>query len=188
MQKKKGEYGYRNSSRHMRLLLTLAFIAAILAQLLARKLTDNQSARNILTVMAVLTVLPMANIAAPMLASWKYKTPPERFHQKAAAYEASFLILYDLVLTSKEAVMPMDAIAVHPRGIIAYLNSPKADCRQAEKFLNEMLTANKLDSGVKVISEEHAFFHRLDSLKPASEYGEDESLPYVAALLKSLSM
>ena len=49
----KGQYGYRDKNRKMRLSITAVLILAILAQLLARYLTDNQAAKNILTVMAV---------------------------------------------------------------------------------------------------------------------------------------
>lgn len=188
MQKKKGQYGYRDSNRRMRLVIVLVLIAAILIQLLCRYLTANQAAKNILTVMAILTVLPMANMASPLLASWKYRTPTEAFHKRTAAYESRFLILYDLVITSKDTIMPMDAIAVHPNGVTAYCTNGKADTGKAEQFLNSMLSGHKLDLHVKVIKDENAFFRRLDNLKPAAEYEDDGSLPYAEALLKSLSM
>ena len=83
----KGEYGYRDSHKRVRVLLTGLLAAAILAQLFARSFTDNQAAKNILTVMAILTVLPMANMASPLIASWKYRTPSEAFHQRMVPYE-----------------------------------------------------------------------------------------------------
>lgn len=188
MRKNKGEYGYRGSRRKNRLFITLLLAAGVAAQLIARSFTDNQAADNILTVMAILTVLPMANMASPLIASWKYPSPPESFHQKLMAYEPKFTILYDLILTSKEAVMPMDAIVVHPKGVIAYCTGQKVDAAKAEKFLNQMLSANRLDPHAKVIKDEAAFFRRIALLAPASEYEDDGSLPYVTALLKNLSM
>lgn len=188
MQKKKGQYGYRDSNRIMRLLIVLALLAAILIQLLFRYLTTDSSARNILTVMAILTVLPMANMASPLIASWRYRTPSREFYERVSVYESRFPVLYDLVITSRDAIMPMDAIAVHPNGVTAYCTNGKVDCGKAERFLNEMLSGHKLDPHARVIRDENAFFRRLDNLKPASEYEDDGSLPYVEALLKSLSM
>ena len=75
MRKEKGDYGYRDSSRRMRMMITAILVAAILAQVAARFLAKEQAAKNILTVMAILTVLPMANMASPLLASWRYRTP-----------------------------------------------------------------------------------------------------------------
>lgn len=169
-------------------MLTGMFATAILLQLLARYLTDNQGMKNILTVMAVLTVLPMANIAAPLLASWKYRTPPRAFYERTLQYESKCTVLYDLVLTSRDLVLPMDAIAVHPRAVIAYCTSPKVNASAAETFLNEMLRGNKLDANARVIKDERAFFRRLDNLRPSAEYEADGSEACVTALLKSLSM
>ena len=116
----KGQYGYRDKNRKMRLSITAVLLLAILAQLLARYLTDNQAAKNILTVMAILTVLPMANMASPLIASWKYRTPPKGFHEKVRGYEEKCTIVYDLIVTTKEQIMPIDAAAVHPGGVYAY--------------------------------------------------------------------
>ena len=117
---KKGQYGYRDQARRMRLLITLFFIAAILAQLGARQfLAKEQAAKNILTVMAILTVLPMANMASPLLASWRYRTPGLEFYHKVRGYEETSVILYDLVLTTREQILPNCNI---PR-IFRYSNS-----------------------------------------------------------------
>ena len=50
-----------------------AFIIALLAlfiiaQLVDRSFTDNDSVKKILTVMAIVTVLPAANLASPLIA------------------------------------------------------------------------------------------------------------------------
>lgn len=73
----KGEYGYRDSHKKMRVFLTGLLTAAILAQLIARSFTDSQATKNILTVMAILTVLPMANMASPLIASGNTALPPK---------------------------------------------------------------------------------------------------------------
>ena len=184
----KGQYGSRNQGRRMRLAVTLVLAAAILAQLAARMLTDNQAAKNILTVMAILTVLPMANMASPLLASWKYRTLDASLYQKIRPYEAKTRILYDLILTTKEQVIPADAAAVHPMGVYLYVPVPGLDAARAEKGLNDLFSANRLDPHVKVIKDEKSFLRRLESLKPAAEYADDGSVDYAAGLLKNLSM
>lgn len=188
MKIKKGQYGYRDKNRQVRLVITAVLVLAILVQLFARHLTDTQAAKNILTVMAILTVLPMANMASPLLASWKYRTPTRAFYEKIRPYEKKCTIVYDLVVTTKEQIMPIDAAAVHPNGIYAYCTAKKLDTAKAEKALNELFAANKLDPRVKLICDESSFLRRLDSLKPAEAYEDDGSVEYGASLLKSLSM
>lgn len=187
MKADKGQYGYRNQKKRQRLAITLFFAAAVIAQLAARCFTQDQAARNILTVMAILTVLPMANMGSPLIASWKYSTPDRSFYEKVHPYETKMIILYDLILTTKEDIMPMDAIAVHPQGVFAYCTLEKLDTAKAEKALNALFSGNKLDPNVKILREERSFFRRLDSLKPADSYEDDGSTAYAAALLKNLS-
>lgn len=184
----KGQYGYRNYHRKIEALKVLFGAAMILIQLAARYFVDSSAWKNILTVMAILSVLPTANVASPLLASWRFKTPPENFHEKVSAYEGTLSILYDLIVTSKDAIMPMDAVVVHPTGVYAYCTAPKLDTAKAERFFKEMFTGHKLDPNIKIILDEKAFFHRLDSLKPEAGYEDDGSVAYTVGLLKNLSM
>ena len=43
------------------------------------------------------------------------------------------------MLTTKDDVLPMDAIVVHPTGIYAYCVNKKAKLPRAEKAINEIL-------------------------------------------------
>ena len=88
MKIRKGQYGYRDQHKKSRALLTGLFAVAIIAQLIARQLASEQAAKNILTVMAILTVLPMANLASPLLASLKYRTSERAFYEKAKMHHA----------------------------------------------------------------------------------------------------
>ncbi|MDO5415757.1 MAG: O-linked GlcNAc transferase-like protein [Lachnospiraceae bacterium] len=185
---KKGQYGYRNYHKKTELALIFSGLAAILLQLGARQFTDRESLKNILTVMAIVSALPIANVASPFLASFRYRTPGPEFYQKLSAYEDKTAVLYDLILTSKEQIMPMDGVCVHPSGVYFYCTNPKVKTEQAEAFLNDMFRAHRLDPHAKVITDEKAFFKRADSLKPAEEYEDDGSVGYTIQLLKDLSM
>lgn len=186
--KSKGQFGYRDYRKKIQIAEVIFGAAMILIQLGARSLTDWDAAKNVLTVMAILSVLPTANVASPLLASWKYKTPSGEFYQKAKGFEEKTVMLYDLILTSKEQIMPMDAIAVHPTGVYAYCSNPKTDTAKAEKFLNDMFTGHRLDPHAKVLKEEAAYFRRLENLKDQKNYEDDGSVDYTVNLLKNLSM
>lgn len=185
---KKGEYGYRNYFKHKQLFRIGILAAFILAQLGARSLTDSESIKNVLTVMAVVTVLPAANLASPLVAILKYKTSTKDFHDKMIPYEEKFTVLYDLVITSKDDVMPMDAIVVHPTGTYAYCINQKVNTTAAEKTMNETFVAQRLDPNVKITKDIHTFEKRIKSLKPASEYEDDGSMDCSVSLLRSMSM
>lgn len=186
--RKKGEYGYRNAHQHMEIGKVLFGIAAILVQLGARHFTDQEAMKNILTVMAILSALPTANVAAPLLASIKYRTPSRSFYEQLSAYEGKVSVLYDLILTSKEQIMPMDGIIIHPTGVYCYCSNPKLAADKAERFFNDLFRSHRLDPHVKILTEEKEFFKRAASLKPENEYEDDGSLGYTIQLLKDISM
>ena len=68
---KKGDYGYRNHFKRKQLFIIALLALFIIAQLVGRSFTDNDSVKKILTVMAIVTVLPAANLASPLIAIFR---------------------------------------------------------------------------------------------------------------------
>lgn len=184
----KGQYGYRDHHKKQQFLLIFFGVLAILLQLGARRFTQQDAFKNILTVMAILSVLPVANLAAPFLASFRYRTPGPAFYEKLSPYGEQMAVLYDLIITSKELIMPMDGVLVHPLGVFFYCSDPKIPVQKAEAFLNDRFRTEHLDPHAKVFTDEKAFFKRASSLKPSDGYEDDGSMAYTIRLLKSLSM
>ena len=121
----KGQYGYRNYRRKRELIKVLLGALLILLQLGLRQFTANEGLKNLLTVSAILSVLPAANIASPLLASWKVKTPGEAFYQQIRSYEKNAILLYDLILTSREMILPVDAAAITSGKALLYCKPKK---------------------------------------------------------------
>ena len=185
---RKGQYGYRTAHRKSQLMIIGLFLAAIAALLISRRFITWDGLRNLTTISAILLVLPMANMASPVVAAWKIKEPPEDFHQAVMPYEEKFPVLYDLIITNNDLIMPVDAAVIHPTGVYLFCPNKAVDVKKAEKFLNEMLVGWKLDGNAKVMVEKKNYLMRLSTLKPVTEEEDDGSAPHVAKLLKSLSM
>lgn len=184
----KGQYGYRDYHRNKELVKIIIGAALIVLQLLLRKFTNNDSAKNILTVMAVLSVLPVANIAVPLLAAFRYRTSSKDFYNQVSAFNSRGEVLYDLVLTSKEQVIPLEAALIHETGVYAYCAYKNTDTPKAERFLTQMFLRHKLDQEIKIFLDEKIFFNRLRSLKTDAWKEESTNLDQTVSLLKSLSM
>lgn len=185
---KKGEFGYRRAHRTRQLFIVYAFLAVIIALLVSRRFITWNGLRNLVTVSAILIVLPMANLASPLVAAWRVSPATEALYRLCRPYEEKFPILYELIITSPDMILAVDAAVIHPSGVYLYCPSCHADIRKAEKFMNEMLTAWKLDGNARLITEEKSFEKRLSSLKEIKPEDDDGSAPYVEKLLKSLSM
>lgn len=184
----KGMFGYRNAHRKQQILIVALFLAAIAAQLIGRQFITMKEFKNLVTISAILTVLPMANLASPLVAAWKIKEMPEELYDACRPYEQKFPILYDLIITSSDLIMPVDVAVIHPTGVYLYCPAKSIDTKKAEKFLNEMLVGWKLDGNARVMTEKKNFLTRLSTLKTVTEDEDDGSAPYVEKLLKSLSM
>lgn len=95
----------------------------------------------------------MANLASPLVASWKIRTAPRELYDACRPYGEKFPILYDLIITSRDFIMPVDVAVIHPTGVYLYCPKKGIDTKAAEKFLNEMLTGWKLDGNARIMTE-----------------------------------
>lgn len=181
-------YGYRSAHKKNQIIIVAMFLAVIIALLIARNFIAWDSMRNLVTISAILIVLPMANMASPLVASWKIKETDRELYDACRPYEEKFPVLYDLIITSNDLIMPIDVAVIHPSGVYMYCPVKGFDMKKGEKFLNEMLTGWKLDGNAKIMTERKNYLTRLSTLKAVSEDEDDGSAPYVEKLLKSLSM
>ena len=188
MKIEKGQFGYRTARRKKQLTNIAGFLVVIVLLLISRIWIPREDINNLVTISAILLVLPMANLASPMIAAWKIQEVSEELHSQVQVYEQKFPVLYDLIITSHEMIMPIDAAVIHPTGVYLYCPTSRIDVKKGEKFLNEMLTGWKLDGNAKILLDKQAYLNRLSSLKEVTEDEDDGSAPHVEKLLKSLSM
>ena len=89
----KGTYGYRTAYKKRQLFFVVLFILAIVAQLILRNFVTEQIYKNLITISAILTVLPMANLASPLVVASRIPEVPEELHKACLPYEDKFPIL-----------------------------------------------------------------------------------------------
>ncbi len=61
-------------------------------------------------------------------------------------------MLYDLIITSREAIIPVDAAAVHPTGVYAYCTAKRLDTGKAECFFKGHVPQPSAKDGCKAHS------------------------------------
>ena len=76
----------------------------------------------------------MANLASPLVVASRIPEVPEELHKACLPYEDKFPILYDLVITSNDLIMPVDAAVVHPTGVYLYCTNPIWTGRKRRNF------------------------------------------------------
>lgn len=179
MTKKKGEYGYRKYFKIKNGIIIGFFVFIILLLFIASKLTKNADISRILLVSSILTVLPMANLLSPFLVVFKYKSFE---YEKIKEYLDDNHFLFDIILTMKEQVMPLDIIYINEERIFGILSN-KADKSRTEEFIKERMKIGGIKVSVKIcdsFSEMKKFVQSKDA--------NDKNLDEIRAIFKSLSV
>ena len=179
MTKKKGEYGYRKYFKIKNGIIIGFFVFIILLLFISSKLTKNADISRILLVSSILTVLPMANLLSPFLVVFKYKSFE---YEKIKEYLNDKHFLFDIILTMKEQVMPLDIIYINEERIFGILSN-KADKSKTEEFIKERMKIGGIKVSVKIcesFSEMKKFVQ--------SKNANDKNLDEIRAIFKSLSV
>lgn len=179
MTKKKGEYGYRKYFKIKNGIIIGFFVFIILLLFISSKLTKNADISRILLVSSILTVLPMANLLSPFLVVFKYKSFE---YEKIKQYLDDKHFLFDIILTMKEQVMPLDIIYINEERIFGILSN-KADKSKTEEFIKERMKIGGIKVSVKIcdsFSEMKKFVQSKDA--------DDKNLDEIRAIFKSLSV
>ena len=181
MIKKKGEYGYRKYFKIKNGIMIGFFIIVILVLFIASKHTKENMSR-ILLVSSILMVLPMANLLSPFLVVFKYRSCE---YDLVKPYLEDKNFLFDIILTMKEQVMPLDIIYIDGERIFCVLSN-KADKRKTEDFIKERMKLGGISVNVKVCES----INELKKFIKASQKEEnvDNKLNEIRAILKSLSV
>ena len=178
MIKKKGEYGYRKYFKIKNGIMIGFFIIVILVLFIASKHTKENMSR-ILLVSSILMVLPMANLLSPFLVVFKYRSCE---YDLVKPYLDDKHFLFDIILTMKEQVMPLDIIYINEERIFGILSN-KADKSKTEEFIKERMKIGGIKVSVKIcdsFSEMKKFVQSKDA--------NDKNLDEIRAILKSLSV
>ena len=181
MIKKKGEYGYRKYFKIKNGIMIGFFIIVIFVLFIASKHTKENMSR-ILLVSSILMVLPMANLLSPFLVVFKYRSCE---YDLVKPYLEDKHFLFDIILTMKEQVMPLDIIYIDGERIFCVLSN-KSDKRKTEDFIKERMKLGGISVNVKVCES----INELKKFIKISQTEEnvDNKLNEIRAILKSLSV
>lgn len=180
MTKKKGEYGYRKYFKIKNGIIIGFFVFIIFLLFISSKITKNADISRILLVSSILMVLPMANLLSPFLVVFKYRSCE---YGLVKPYLEDKHFLFDIILTMKEQVMPLDIIYIDGERIFSILSN-KADKRKTEDFIKERMKLGGISVNVKVCES----INELKKFIKASQNEENNKLDEIRAILKSLSV
>lgn len=164
MRIKKGEAGYITARKKNLGLQTILGFGIVGAFLLAGYL-KTYSRSNLFTIIAVLGCLPSAKALTEWIAIFPYQTVDRRIVEEVKAKSSLLTTAYDLVITSRDRIMPVDAVVISNRTVFGYAGNPKTNTEKAAKHIRDILAENQYSKvTVKIFTEYVHFLSRAEGL------------------------
>ena len=107
----KGKPGYLNYKRKVEILRTVIYFAIVLA-IFALGYWQTHTRLNLLTVVAILGCLPASKALVGVIARYPYQSIELSQAKEIAGKSKHLTVCYDLIITSKEHIMPTDCIVI----------------------------------------------------------------------------
>lgn len=184
----KGHYGYLRARKRTLLIRTLLLSVGVIA-LLIMGFALTHTKKNLLTVAAIVSVLPAANQAVILIAALPYRGREQEEYESVRAIVPKGVLDTELVVTSKsDKSMQLDYAYIHPTGIYCFSFDSKLDIPKTERYIQSMMKNNKLNTHVKCFRDFKQFKKRLKELEPIDRDTCDEKLLKIEGVLRAISI
>ncbi len=171
----KGSSGYIRREKVKRGLIALLMFAIPLVIFFTGLITTG-TRKNLLTVVAILGVIPAARFAVSWIMIMLQKDAPEYVVQETEKVSGDMVHAYELTVTAYEGRMPLDAVVVRGGSVAGLsLNGKLDQFHFMEKHIEQILAKNGCRSvRVKIFAEMKPFLERISSMKKAEEKKAEE--------------
>ncbi|WP_346663565.1 hypothetical protein [uncultured Merdimonas sp.] len=164
MKIEKGQPGYIKA-RKMRYLMFAVGEFAIVAAVFFLGYQQTGSRMNLFTVAAAVGCLPAAKMLVEFITMAPYQSISREKYLELEEKAALLTRAYDLIITSKEKVMSVDALVISGHVVCGYTSSTKTDETTLARHIKTTLKNNRYDKmTVKIFHDYHAFLARVEGL------------------------
>lgn len=169
MKTEKGLPGYLKGKRKLYIVQTLIAWGLVIAILLLGYFQTGTKL-NLLTVAAVLGCLPAGRVLTALIAIFPYKGIDAARAQEIEKCTPLLTTAYDMVITSREHIMPVDAVVISGSTVCGYAPNKKTKPEEAAKHIRNMLEENRLTKiTVKIFSDYTAFLSRAEGMNSIAD-------------------
>ncbi len=190
MKSKKGQFGYVQSQRRIRVLRTILFFAVAFGVFGIGLALNGGDRRNIYTVVAAVGAIPGAMSLVSTIMIFRCPVMDRALYEEISSRTGELRTLYELYLTTENTNLFLDAVIVCGEYIVAYTSSGASAGTIAfmEKHIRRSTTAAAFRCTVKIFDSKAKFLERADQLREKREQFEMERDPEVAQILKDISL
>lgn len=164
----KGQFGYFRYERMRRLLITIItvlFPAAVFVTGIIVYGTE----RNLLTVIALVLVIPFAMAFVSLVMVYTHSSISEEEYKEIEEHAGTLTMAYELYVTHETASTMVDAFAICGNTVVGLVTEKKGDPKFTADYIKKVLRSNGIGSNVALMTDRKHFLERLDSMNEHSE-------------------
>ncbi len=186
--KTKGQYGYLNYQKKIEVLKTI-FLFACSIFILIVGIFSTGTKSNLLTVVAILGMLPASKSAVGMIMFLRFHSGNQKIYEETKQYAKKLPMNYDFVFTTTQKAYQISSIACYANTLCGYAENPKTDCTALEAYLSETLSKNGFKSAsIKLFDDFETYKNRLATMNENLADHEDNNSDAIFNLLQAISL
>ena len=186
-----GTPGYLDYKKKMEILRTIVYFA-IVAAVFFLGYSQTHTRKNVLTIIAILGCLPASKALVGVITRFPYRSIAPSVAKEIREKSSHLSVIYDLVVTSTEKIMPIDCIVVSGNTIFGYTSSSKVDLKYAAGHIKEILQKNQFsDVSVKLLNQYNPFLARVEGLNNIAAVEQNDTKEYeqmICHVIKNISL
>lgn len=160
---KKGQAGYLTYKKKAQILRTVIYFTLCIL-IFALGYWQTGSKENLLTVVAVVGILPSSKALVDVIVRIPYHSIKPEIAEEIAQKSNYLTVIYDLIITSTEKIMPVSCIVISGNKIFGYTENKKVDGNLVASNIKKMLASHDCDVSVKILNEYKPFLSRVEGL------------------------
>ncbi len=178
----KGVAGYI-SSRKKRVIIKTLLQFGIVGALIALGIWQTGDRLNWLTLVAILGCLPASKTLVEAIMLFPHHSIDKEKATEIETKTTCITASYDMILTTKDHIMPIDSVVISNNTICGYTSSEKVDLNFAAKHIKQMMLANHFhDVSVKIFDNYTQFLTRAEGMNNIASIDKPDTKKHEEAL------
>lgn len=160
----KGNPGYLDYKKKIEIIRTVIYFA-IVAAIFILGYIQTGTRLNLLTVVAVLGCLPSSKALVGVITRLPYRSLERSTVNDIESRTMHLTVCYDMIITSRDAIMPVDCIVISGHNIFGYTRNRKVELNTLASHIKKTLSDNGFhDFSVRILNEYKPFLTRAEGL------------------------
>ncbi len=159
----KGQFEYIKKRKLQLGLLSVGCFLLVFALLITGYISTGTK-ENLLTMVAILGVLPAAKFAATFFIIFPHHSQTKEDFDLVQQNCGDAIFYTDVLFSTEKKVLPTDFVVIRGGNVCGYASQPKYDTIFAQEYLGNMLKKNGVKANIKIFTDKTRFLRRIQEI------------------------